>query len=534
MSDFAGMVLTPRAWAAAIASSFVCLAWLVAALTVGLLLDSPLTVAGDLLRILTSLSSLTFAFLFVALAFWSVLRHSSTFSTTPSVLKSWASLVHQVGSDPQKLASVVASSLLSAALSWCFLKISPNKFSSLFEACPIDSQAHFCFSEHHLFLLASALMTGATIGINYNFFSDDCVTFPIIYKEKPSQIKQKLVPILQSSFMKGLRVSKLFYPLYISTCLLTRSNPTNLIIEALNLQLFLMLLITTSLLFAVNSTMLTVFAVAACEPLNLSLEEAVAGLDSKASAPLQRLLSLQQLAELTSREKSTRAGVFVLSQPGGHPHTWNLLRLACLDAVNDISMSITSIISPKSAPPPPSPAPVPAATSTPMRRLAPTLPPKVEELTPASAAPSNLHSLVSARLEALKSRPLLSTLFHTTADHGVRSVLCRAQTAIWAIDVITNVVAASVSEDRFGVVQKDLPAILGALLSLEQTLIKTRSLSLGTSASQPDILLRQELRQTIKSGLYKVAISFGPHILEVPVASQFRGKMESYHKFLEA
>ena len=140
MSDFAGMVLTPRAWAAAIASSFVCLAWLVAALTVGLLLDSPLTVAGDLLRILTSLSSLTFAFLFVALAFWSVLRHSSTFSTTPSVLKSWASLVHQVGSDPQKLASVVASSLLSAALSWCFLKISPNKFSSLFEACPTDSQ----------------------------------------------------------------------------------------------------------------------------------------------------------------------------------------------------------------------------------------------------------------------------------------------------------------------------------------------------------------------------------------------------------
>ena len=118
-------------------------------------------------------------------------------------------------------------------------------------------------------------MTGATIGINYNFFSDDCVTFPIIYKEKPSQIKQKLVPILQSSFMKGLRVSKLFYPLYISACLLTRSNPTNLIIEALNLQLFLMLLITTSLLFAVNSTMLTVFAVAACEPLNLSLEEVI-------------------------------------------------------------------------------------------------------------------------------------------------------------------------------------------------------------------------------------------------------------------
>ena len=83
--------------------------------------------------------------------------------------------------------------------------------------------------------------------------------------------------------------------------------------------------------------------------------------------------------------------------------------------------------------------------------------------------------------------------------------------------------------------QKDLPVVLGAILTLEQTLVKTRSLSLGTSQSQPDLLLRwqngegllasdlsffalrQELRQTVKSGLYKVAISFGPHILEVRV-----------------
>merc|ERR1712203_20333 len=122
-------------------------------------------------------------------------------------------------------------------------------------------------------------------------------------------------------------------------------------------------------LFAVNSTMLAVFGIAACEPLDLNLDEAVAGLDSK-GAPLQRLLSLQQLAELTAGpEKSTRAGVFVLSQPGGHPHTWNSLRVACLDAINDISSSITAAISPKAVPPPPAPLPVVATLSTPMRRL---------------------------------------------------------------------------------------------------------------------------------------------------------------------
>jgi len=535
MKDFAGLILTPCARASAIASSVLSFAWLVAALAVTVAIDSPLSAPSNLLAAVTSFSSLPFIIFFISLVLWCALHHSSTFSTTPSVLKSWASLLQQVGTDPHKLASVVASSLVSATLAWCFLKIGPNQYSSLFATCPKDSQANFCFSEHHLFLLASALLTGTITGINYNFFSENCVTFPIIYKEKSSQIKEKLMPILQSSVLKGLRVSKIFYPMYISTCLLLRSNPTSLIMDCFNLHLFCMLLIITTLLFTVNSTTLTVFGIAACEPLDLNLEEAVAGLDVKSATPLQRLLSIQQLAQLTSQDKSARSGVFVLSQPGGHPHTWNSLRAACLDAINDISSSINAVISPKPAPPPPAPVPVVAALSTPMRRLAPTLPPKVEELTPATtAAPSNLHSLVTARLEALKTRPFLSAIFHSTPDHGVRSVMCRAQAAIWAIDAITNIVAASVAEDRFGIVQKDLPVVLGAILTLEQTLVKTRSLSLGTSQSQPDLLLRQELRQTVKSGLYKVAISFGPHILEVPVASQFRGKIESYHKFLEA
>ena len=182
-------------------------------------------------------------------------------------------------------------------------------------------QASFCFSEHHLFLLASALLSGITTGINYNFFSENYVAFPIIYKEKSSQIKEKLVPILQNSVLKGLRVSKMFYPMYIATCLLLRSNPTSLIMDCFNLHLFCMLLIITTLLFTVNSTMLTVFGIAACEPLDLNLEEvrnkwnifekkialgpilfqAVAGLDKKGTTPLQCLLSLQQLAHLTGK-----------------------------------------------------------------------------------------------------------------------------------------------------------------------------------------------------------------------------------------
>ena len=159
MKDFAGLILTPRARASAIASSLLSLAWLFAALAVTVAINSPLSAPSNLLAAVTSISSLPFIIFFISLVLWCALHHSSTFSTTPSVLKSWASLLQQVnwkfdpnlttiqychilkvGTDPHKLASVVASSLVSATLAWCFLKIGPNQYSSLFATCPKDSQ----------------------------------------------------------------------------------------------------------------------------------------------------------------------------------------------------------------------------------------------------------------------------------------------------------------------------------------------------------------------------------------------------------
>ena len=43
--------------------------------------------------------------------------------------------------------------------------------------------------------------------------------------------------------------------------------------DCFDLHLLCMMLTITTLLFAVNSTMLTVFGIAACEPLDLNLDE---------------------------------------------------------------------------------------------------------------------------------------------------------------------------------------------------------------------------------------------------------------------
>ena len=51
----------------------------------------------------------------------------------------------------------------------------------------------------------------------------------------------------------------------------------------------------------------------------------------------------------------------------------------------------------------------------------------------------------------------------------VRSAFAKSQLVIWAVEALSNLISASVFEDRFGVVQKQLPKILAAMLNLQQT-----------------------------------------------------------------
>jgi len=477
MKSFDAEVLRPRRQAAAACSAVISAGWLTAAVAVSALATSPLhplAAAREVVATLTSLSSLPAVLLYTGLVVWSSLHHSSTFVTTPTVIKSWASVVHKVVTDPSTLASVVATTLTSAGAAWALLRLGPAPYSTLLAACPAGAQANFCFNEAHLALLAAGACTGLAAGVSYNFFSDNCVVFPVIAKERWAQVGEQLRPLTWRSALAALRLAKVFYPAYTVASLATRARPAAVLLDLLDPSLLAMALTLITLLLLVNSTRLMVFTTLASEPVALTLQEVIEAVEDPSSHPLLRLLALQQLATLSAAGPADRAAVFALSQPGGHPHRWNSARAACLAALTDISTSVAALTNPKPAPAPAPAALAPLVVNSPMRRLAPALPAKVEELVPA-AAPSNLHTMVASSLESLKSRPLLAAVFHVAPEHGVRAVLCRAQAASWAARALSHLAAASVAEDRFGVVQKDLPSILSALLEVEQTLVRPDS-----------------------------------------------------------
>ena len=80
-------------------SSLLSLAWLVLALLLSLLATvplHPLASCAGFLATLTSPSSLPVLLLYSSLVVYSSLHHATIFSTSPSILKSWASLAHQL------------------------------------------------------------------------------------------------------------------------------------------------------------------------------------------------------------------------------------------------------------------------------------------------------------------------------------------------------------------------------------------------------------------------------------------------------
>ena len=113
----------------------------------------------------------------------------------------------------------------------------------------------------------------------------------------------------------------------------------------------------------------------------------------------------------------------------------------------------------------------------------------------------------------------------------------KGQVVIWAVEGLAHLVAASIDEDRYGVVQKDLPKVIEALLLLQQTVEKHRKGATATARKNRfetrDLQLKQELRIALKSSLFRICVVFGEHLEALPLAPDLRKRIMNYQSFAE-
>uniref|UniRef100_A0A8C3RK52 Nucleoporin NDC1 n=1 Tax=Chelydra serpentina TaxID=8475 RepID=A0A8C3RK52_CHESE len=106
-------------------------------------------------------------------------------------------------------------------------------------------------------------------------------------------------------------------------------------------------------------------------------------------------------------------------------------------------------------------------------------------------------------------------------EASIQAVFSDAQMHIWALEGLSRLVAASFTEDRFGVVQTTLPVILNTLLTLQEVVDK--HFKLPHASSKPPRIsgslmdtsyktLRFALRASLKTAIYRITTTFGEHL----------------------
>ncbi|KAG8436880.1 hypothetical protein GDO86_007826 [Hymenochirus boettgeri] len=123
-----------------------------------------------------------------------------------------------------------------------------------------------------------------------------------------------------------------------------------------------------------------------------------------------------------------------------------------------------------------------------------------------------------------------------------QDVFADAQIHIWALEGLSHLVAASFKEDRMGVVQTSLSAILASFLTLQEAVEKHFKLphaSSKPSRNTDSILhssyktLRFALRAALKNAIYRITTTFGEHLHSVPLSSEHRKKLQQFLDFKE-
>lgn len=464
--------------------------------------------------------------------------------------------------------------VMGGILVWLHLSLKGGTYGSLSADCSIVYGT--CLAEEYYFLLFSGLWSGLYFSVRTND-SAKYFRFSIVPQSKFLRLRRgiyaTLPRLMVSSAWSTLYYMAVYYFLgsYCRGALLsvisvqTEAEPLDNMSRLLNLTLilqlwlhqfvFLLTISSTYLLFEVHLTEWTPFkfgssGVYSADASELTLVDVL----SMDRIPIMQHLGYLDLVTLAQKEKMRRGMLFTLSQPGGHPYNWNCIVQKCVDLLKKFSSDFNAIsIKPQEQQFCYS-ANVMTARIAPalsaqkdhvyhMRKLVPDITPTLSTEADTKEAPYSgmfIQKFIKQKREAfiayLLSKPLINYVFGEQDDNKIRYVLLNGQLVIWAAEAISSLSVFSLSEDSYGVVQKDVPNIINTLLSVKQVLDKLQKSAVLARKIQADKLTKEifiSLRSAIKRSLYRIVTNFEPYINDLSLESLIIEQLQSFLNYRE-
>ncbi|CAH0673980.1 unnamed protein product [Spodoptera exigua] len=299
--------------------------------------------------------------------------------------------------------------------------------------------------------------------------------------------------------------------------------------------------------------MRTIFNIVLTEPMKFPIESSRSLVLHNAlalRAQFNGYLGAQDLRIMSMTDPARRQQIYTLSQPGGHPRNWNNLMEQCISIINDFSKELDAVNGDGKLNEAEASKLKNGNASTSngfqfsgnLRNMAQS--PKLKELkdhnknnkedTFVNAVKDDFNSFV----QKLCQKPGISYLFGELTDTKLKFLLMQAQPVMWTCEGLACIAAASLNEDKYGVVQNDLPIVISTLINLKQNLDKLtkpglvpRKHILNDSFA---IKMKTALVSSVKRSIYKIAITFSKYIHEIPLDPDIQVALQPFLMCKEA
>ncbi|XP_043269882.1 nucleoporin NDC1 [Venturia canescens] len=456
---------------------------------------------------------------------------------------------------------------IGIVLVWLHLSLEGGAWSSLTETC--RTVHGYCLIEEHYFLLLGGLWTGIYHFGRTNFWVLCYLEFSPIPQSKFVYVKRGVMDLLPRAMVMAIWPTLYFLGLYYFLGTYFRSiilsilflsfeaepldtlsgllNPSLIFHAWLYAALFILTIDTMHLLFQASLTQWMRFEIANQNAFNEeSVHVTLAEVLAMDKIPIMQHLGYLDLVTLAQKDKTRRARLFDLSQPGGHPYNWNSVVEKCLDLLKKFAAEVDGVSSAKQEENhcafKPTIEDQEKTYTYHMRNLidvnSTSLKVDTETAKPhSSIVVEYLKSKRDLFVSYLLSKPLIFYFFGKQSDSKIRHVLTNGQTVVWAADAISSLAVISLKEDPYGIVQKDLPAIVENLFALKQALDKVQKTNILMRKPQNDDktirIILASLRMAVKRSIYRIVSSFGDYIEDIPLQKTIKHQLESFIVYRE-
>lgn len=423
---------------------------------------------------------------------------------------------------------------------------------------------YYCLHEGKFFLICSGLWVGLYFFIRV-YMTDKKLEFPVIQQRKLLQFKARLVPLIKESRNASFWPVLYFcvmYTLFHSHIKSFIASSYGVLIseESVGVLFYFYAWIFGGIFFFSMNLKRFFFTLYLTEPIQFSLVHSEELLNLQQAINVSSLPIVQNLAALdfyilSYWSSSRRQTLFSLSQPGGHPYNWNALIQNVLKLLNDykslINKSVDSMISSEKV----------SKQSAPVQEKIPAIKSPLNksgnlrnmslhftepldvisvEQTRTNAIPlvsketsKQAIEKVQSFMQVIKRKVGYNYLFDDLPESTIQKCLSNGQVVIWTSQGIANLTSASLHEDSYGVLQKDLPIIITTLVELKQSLDRLNKVSFGRKYESFDANMKLALNSAVKRSLVNLSKNFGVYLSDLSLKKEVVQQLQNYVQYID-